>query len=124
MADEEQIILPERFIKVDYIQSVNYSEGTCYIDTGVKPNQNIGFYVDFEMISESSTHTAHCIFGSRTSSQTKDFQISHYSNGILRFGTSHQISTPFSLNNRYQASLRNGVFTHVNGNTYNLPTTT
>ena len=123
MADEEQIILPERFIKVDYIQSVNYSEGTCYIDTGVKPNQNTGFYVDFEMISESSANTAHCIFGSRNSSQNKDFQFSHWSGGILRFGTSHQIATTFSLNYRYQASLRNGIFTHVTGANYNLPTT-
>lgn len=120
---EEEIILPERFIKVDYIQSGNHSEGTHYIDTGIKPNQNTGFYVDFEMISESPSNYGQCIFGSRTSSQTKDFQLSRYSGGILRFGTSHQISAPFSLNYRYQASLRNGIFTHVTGANYNLPTT-
>ena len=120
---EETFDIPDRFKKVEYLQSKTYAEGTYFIDTGVKPNQNIGFYIDFEMLNESSANTAFCIFGSRNASSNKDFQLSRYSNGILRFGTNHQIATPFNRHNRYKSSLKNGVYTHVDGTTYTLPST-
>ena len=42
MADEEQIILPERFKRLSSITST----GTQYIDTGYIPTNNTGFWID------------------------------------------------------------------------------
>ena len=47
MADEEQIILPERFKRVEYLQST----GTQYINTNYIPNAETGFYVDAQNIT-------------------------------------------------------------------------
>lgn len=42
MSEEEQIILPERYKRVEYIEST----GTQYIDTGYVPTNTTGFWVD------------------------------------------------------------------------------
>lgn len=107
MADEEQIILPERFKKLDWICSSLQSAGANYIDTGIKPNQNTGFYIDFEMVNGKTSPIECGVFGSRNASNNKDFQFSIWNGGIIRFGDNYEVSVPFGLKNRHIVYLKN-----------------
>ena len=44
----EQIVLPERFIKCEYLQST----GTQWINTEYVPNNETGMYIDAEAIAK------------------------------------------------------------------------
>lgn len=57
--------LPEGYQEVEYIES----SGTQYIDTGVKPNQDTGVTIDFQLTNVSSWQ---CIFGAANSKQNAD----------------------------------------------------
>lgn len=57
--------LPEGYQEVEYIES----SGTQYIDTGVKPNQDTGVTIDFQLTNVSSWQ---CIFGAANSAQNAD----------------------------------------------------
>lgn len=107
MAEEEQIILPERFKKLDWICSSLQSAGTNYIDTGIKPNQNTGFYVDFEMVNGKTNPIESAVLGSRDASNNKDFQFSIWNGGIIRFGDVYELSVPFGLRTRHIVCLKN-----------------
>ena len=118
----KDIILPERYLKLEWLQSLPCAIDRCFINTEIKPNQNTGFDIDFEITTESTEVLSAAIFGARTSSGNKELQFSRYNNGILRFGNNYTLSAKFNKNERYQASLRNRVFTHVDKTIYNLPT--
>lgn len=55
LEDENVIINNENeetdYIKVEYLEAIN---GSSYIDTGVKANNSIGFYVDFQLTGYSN----------------------------------------------------------------------
>lgn len=122
MADETEIILPEGFRRVEYLQSLISTNGAYAIDTGIKPNQNTGFWVDFNEIYDTTTGTQQSIFGGRNGSSNKELQLTRYTNGILRFNTG-SYSANFNLRTRYQISLKNRVFTHYDGTQTTLPDT-
>ena len=42
MSDEETIILPKRFLRLNYLKGT----GTQYIDSGYIPTNNTGFWID------------------------------------------------------------------------------
>lgn len=107
MSEEEQIILPERFKKLDWICSSLQSAGTNYIDTEIKPNQNTGFYVDFEMVNGKTNPIESAVLGSRNGSNNKDFQFSICNGGIIRFGDNYEVSVPFGLESRHIVYLKN-----------------
>lgn len=74
-------IIPENYTQVDYIQS----SGTQYIDSGVIGNGNIGFDIEWE------TNDAQTIFGSRTSYNLNQYQLTTYKgsgmeNGYFGYG--------------------------------------
>ena len=46
MADEEQIILPERYIRLEFLQSA----GNEFIDTGLIPDDTYGFYAEVQSL--------------------------------------------------------------------------
>ena len=52
MSEEEQIILPEGYRRVEYLES----SGSQYINTKIKPNKNTGTYVKALCTSSSSTY--------------------------------------------------------------------
>ena len=57
--------LPGGYTEVEYIQS----SGTQYVDTGLKPNQDFGVTIDFQMMTVSGWQ---CIFGAANSAQNAD----------------------------------------------------
>lgn len=59
--------LPSGYTKLAYIQS----NGTQYIDTGFKPNNNTRVVVDGQIVSTPSENTA--LFGARTAANSKNY---------------------------------------------------
>lgn len=57
--------LPGGYTELEYIQS----SGTQYVDTGLKPNQDFGVTIDFQMTTVSGWQ---CIFGAANSAQNAD----------------------------------------------------
>lgn len=54
MSEEEQIILPDGFKKVQYLEST----GNEYINTGLIPNETYGFYADVQSVSGGTGYVA------------------------------------------------------------------
>lgn len=52
MSEEEQIILPERFRRIEYLES----SGTQYIDTEYTPTTDSGLWIDAQQITHSNGH--------------------------------------------------------------------
>ena len=82
--------------KLEYLES----NGTQYIDTGFKPNQNTGFDVEFMTLNNSGNEAA--VFGSRSGSGSNELQLNFYNGGIFGYG-----------NRRYNVGLTKDLKTHV-----------
>ena len=126
-------ILPDEYQEVEYIET-NKNQ---YIDTGVIPNQDTGFDIDFLVKDSftSSANTSGSIFGVRSSwsdsnkTGTNMFQLTTYSNitssfadGAMAFG-SQKYASGMTQNERMTISLRNGVYTKPDGTEIQLDTT-
>lgn len=101
---------PQGYTFFDYVES----DGTQYINTGVIPNTNTGFYVDFNTSSSVSTANYGCIFGQRTGTGQEEYQLSTFSQndyaGIFRrIGTTYNPGIVQSV--RQQISFINGLLT-------------
>lgn len=67
--NEEIILLPTEYEKLEYIQST----GTQWIDVGVKANQNTKAEIKFEITGNATGYNA--VFGSRTSYSSNAFNV-------------------------------------------------
>ena len=85
--------LPSGYTKLDYIQS----SGTQYIDTGFKANQDTKVVCDFELVVSASGSSAIAIFGARTDTQSKTYNLIALNNS-LRSDYNTSIGTPVSAN--------------------------
>ena len=109
------IVLPEGYTRLEYIE--NPLGASAYFDTGIIPNNNIGFEIDWMSYDEIGTSDYGCIMGCRYSSNQQDFQISSYTgnagwSGMLRLGFSgnnYNASLP-AKNTRFVASLKSGEY--------------
>lgn len=119
---EDVINLPSRFEQLEYLESETSTSGAYAIDTGIKPNQNTGFWIDYNEVSDNVSNYQQAIFGARHASMDKELQLTHHQNGILRFNNTSYPAN-FNLGTRYQVSLRNRVFTHYDGTQTVLPDT-
>ena len=118
--------LPIEYTQVDYIES----SGTQYIDTGILPNSNIGFEIDFIPHNNFATSGARTIFGSRTTWKSNGYQLTTYTAGDLNgghflFGTNDTASlirhsAYMQKDVRCQISFLNGIFKAANGNETNI----
>lgn len=119
---EEVINLPSIYEQLEYLKSETSTSGAYAIDTGIKPNQNTGFWIDYNEVSDNVSNYQQAIFGARHASMDKELQLTHHQNGILRFNNTSYPAN-FNLGTRYQVSLRNRVFTHYDGTQTVLPDT-
>lgn len=113
--------LPSGYKRLEYIQST----GTQYVNTGVIPTTDTKVTIQFEWISPPpDTNTWHSVFGSRTSSSSKDqFNIATDSgNSYAGFASSElTLTQKFNKANvRYTVTLdKTGVIVNgVSGGTY------
>lgn len=81
--------LPSEYQEVEYIEST----GTQYIDTGVVPNQNTGFEIDFKTNNDFNSTSYGCIFGARTQSVVNELQLSTFCDGTNTTGTLRRNTT-------------------------------
>ena len=103
-------VLPEGYTALEYIE--NPLGNSAYIDTGIIPNNNIGFEIDWMSYDDIGLSNYGCIMGSRYASNTIDFQISSYAgttgwSGSLRLGgqgQNYNAALP-AKNTRFSASL-------------------
>ena len=108
-----QAELPVEYQRIEYIEST----GTQYIDTGITPNQDTGFDVEFLTKNQLSAASGEygCIFGARTGSSVDELQLTTFTNstdkGILRFGKG-SYNAGITTGEVLTASLRNKVFTN------------
>jgi len=113
---EYRNLLPQEYQEVEYIGST----GTQFIYTGVIPDENIGFDIEFLSKNSIDTSSYGCILGARKSSKVNDFQLTTYSSntttykGTLRFGTSKEIDAGLSANKKMRCVLKNNVYTNKN----------
>lgn len=110
-----------------YVKSIT-SSGTQYIDTGIIPNQNSGFYLDFtpaNTIPSGSTTgipNAHFINAGGASGNNR-FCLSTYketNGGELLVGSYKATNPQLVTNTRAQISVINKVITLPNGNTVSI----
>lgn len=105
--------LPTEYQQVEYIEST----GTQYIDTGIMPNQNTGFDIEFFTKNKFNSTVGEfgSIFGAREGSSVNELQLSSYSRendkGLIRFGTIGR-SAGLVENTKMQCSLRNKIYTN------------
>jgi hypothetical protein len=98
--------------QVEYIES----DGGQYILTNIVPNQNFTFIVEFLTKSKFENKEGYgCIFGARTSSGNKDFQLTTWGDkgqGTLRWGnnSTNQINAGLSKDVYQKSSLSDGYF--------------
>lgn len=108
--------LPSEYTEVEYIEST----GTQYIDTGIIPNQNIGFDIVYLSKNVIGASNFGCIMGTREKSSVKDFQLTSYSTsvtnvlGTLRFGTTSN-NAGITVNKKMHSTLMNKVYTNNEG---------
>lgn len=119
--NEEKFILPNGYTKVEYLQSSNSTTGEYGIDTGIKPNDKIGFYIEFKSIYDVTTNYQQTVFGARYKDGDRELQITHYGNGMLDFGN-QSISIPYILGTKYIFSLKDKTAISFNGNKIKLST--
>lgn len=85
--------LPAGYTEVAYIES----DGTQYVDTGFKPNQDTRLILDFEPVSVSQTH----LFGSRSASSGSDAFLTLATNECYRDDYyNNKIATSLAPNGR------------------------
>ena len=109
--------LPEGYTQLDYIAST----GTQYIDTGIVPNQNTGFEIEFLSNNEISSTSGEfgAILGAREKSSVNELQLTSYTtkdsghNGTLRFGST-SYNANIIANEKNIISLKNKVYTSNN----------
>lgn len=101
--------LPDEYVRVEYIQS----NGTQYIDTGFKPNNNTRIIIDMQCTS--ATTTSHVYFGSRTAQSSNSFCFWGYGANAPRsdYGsTAHQTFTGSESTNRLIIDKNKNVITY------------
>ena len=103
---------------VEYIEST----GEQYIDTGYISNQNTGFEIEFLTKNDISSSTYGCIFGSRQSSGSKEYQLSTFTHdskkGVFRIND-QTYDAGIIKNTKMHISYLNNTY---NNNNYNLKT--
>ena len=123
-------ILPDGYTLMQYVE--NSPGNSAYINTGVNPTTQTGFYIDaysYDSLSGSSGYG--CLFGSRVSSGHSDYQLSTYSGtydgvtyaGLLRtgaHGSGSAHNAHLSVNTRIVVELSGNTYT-VNGVSYSAP---
>ena len=113
-------ILPSEYQRVEYIEST----GTQYIDTGIIPNQDTGFDIDFLTKNDLTATDAKfgSIMGARLASASREFQLTTYSTnskGILRYG-SNAYNAGLAKNIRMHIELKDKVYTNNDDLTYSV----
>lgn len=109
--------LPDEYTQLDYIAST----GIQYIDTGIIPNQNTGFEIEFLSNNEISSTSGEfgAILGAREKSSVNELQLTSYTtkdsghNGTLRFG-SNSYDANISVGEKNKITLKNKVCTSNN----------
>ena len=119
MADEEQIILPERYKRVDFLEST----GAEYINTGLIPNETYGFWAKVQSLGGTGY-----VAGTQNSSGQPGHWLrvangiicgSYFTNGSIQCSTANEaynqiiVENNF-LNNRQLISNGNLVYTYSN----------
>jgi hypothetical protein len=106
--------LPAGYTQLDYIAST----GIQYIDTGIIPNQNTGFEIEFLSNNEISSTAGEfgAILGAREKSSVNELQLTSYTtkdsghNGTLRFGsTTHNAN--ITVGEKNKVTLKNKKYT-------------
>jgi hypothetical protein len=95
---------------VEYIQS----NGTQYIDTGFKPNQDTRVVMDAQYIADSPSENANAFFGVRTSASSKAYGVYwHKTNKTLYhfYNNGYNQLTTNALQNRQTLDANKNVFT-------------
>ena len=103
------------FDRLNYIEST----GTQYIDTGVVPNGNSGFYADFCIENTINASDTGYVFGSRETWQSKRFQLNTYpsfSGGQFGYDSNINYNPEITVGQRVSVSLFDGVLTSGKGN--------
>ena len=110
--NSEQKILPNEYQQIEYIEST----GTQYIDTGIIPNQDTGFDIEFltKNILTATDGKFGSIMGARQGSADRELQLSTYSTnskGIFRYGN-NTYDAGLTVNTKIHISLKNRVYTN------------
>lgn len=107
----KQSRLPLEYQELEYIEST----GTQYIDTGVIPDENTGFEIEFITKNNVDHDVYGSVFGARTASKTDELQLTSYIpsvgdyNGTVRFNNLEYNAgiLPLKVN---KVSLKNKVY--------------
>ena len=122
-------ILPAGYTQLQYVE--NSIGNSAYIDTGINPKTQTGFYIDAYSYDALSDSGFGCILGGRYSSGSSDYQLSTYSgtydgvvyDGLLRtgaHGSGSAHNAHLSVNARIVAELSGNTY-KVNGVSYTAP---
>lgn len=96
--------IPSAYQKVEYIYNTN---GTEYINTGVKPNSNTRILLNFKIVNVTATSLTNYIFGCKQSNADNYAEIEHYSGSginnyfIYRWGNGYGTKTEEALNKNF-----------------------
>ena len=114
----------DKYQAVEYIESV----GKQYIDTGIIPNQNTGFEIEFLVNNPIDSSGYGTILGARKNSKSNEFHITTYSSdtttklGTLRFGNS-EYNAGIVTKTKMKLILMNKTYTNNDGVEHNLTET-
>lgn len=106
--------LPQGYQEVEYIES----SGTQYIDTGVKPNQDTGVTIDFQLTNVSSWQ---CIFGAANSiKNTDEYGVWHTGTQYGFYYASTNVTAGVDATTRHQFVCSKNSLS-IDGTTYSSP---
>lgn len=113
--------LPQEYQEVEYIESTS----TQYINTGIIPNQDTGFDIEFLTKNKVSSSGYGSIIGAREASSVNELQLTTFTNeasylGSIRFGTGYGYNAGITQNRKMYCTLKNGVYTNNEGVTQNF----
>lgn len=91
--------------KLPYDAEIEYLESTGmqYIDTGIVANENMSFYVDFDITQYTLNNQYGFVFGTRTAIRENAYHFWEYNNNkvVLSLGTK-QTQVPIAHNGRHR----------------------
>lgn len=108
-ADVEEPLLPSGYTQVEYIQS----DGTQYIDTGFKPNQDTRVIGDMQFMTNTSDKES-ALFGYRVAVNSQQYNFYQY-NGTMRSPYNNSVGYTTNLSTDKISIDKNKNVTSVNG---------
>ena len=106
------------YTPIEYIEST----GTQYINTGYKPNQNVGIEIDFTMLSMSGNYVSPFGAGSANTNRFSANNYSGFTGGEFYTGSTGHAAY-MEANVREQITYKNKVFSDSKGHTYTTTNT-